>query len=380
MAMDLITMNMNNRNGTRNSTINSKRFCHRSQRLIFYPPKPDKIFNKSPSNSQSLTNRPAIERTKQKQNISTVFTKVTVPFIELTQIKFLNLLFLNLTLKSINTILFQYTSYQEGTFYMLGLQVGAIVGEIHDLNSYIKREKIYDFKTNLWTDTRHLYDDNLTRTITVFIKKDIIKYTRPLDFENLTRSITIFAQKNIIKYSIPFNSYNVTRCLSVFVKDSKYLKKTILLYKYNLSRDILNSDQKYIINFITSSNPEPKLTLDLCNAKEHMLNDSQGYAQGSANAVNRGDSTTTIPSSIKKNYLNILLIVGIVLCLGAPSLIYTLTGVNIYDQYSITDSIYSLSLIKIRMCCATVFLHLLIYFYVLNKNRLKQYIFNKHVI
>ena len=67
--------------------------------------------------------------------------------------------------------------------------------------------------------------------------------------------------KNIIKYSRPFNSYNVTRCFSVYVKDSKYLKNTIPLYKYNLSRVILNYDTKYIIKFISTSYKNLKLSL-----------------------------------------------------------------------------------------------------------------------
>lgn len=70
-------------------------------------------------------------------------------------------------------------------------------------------------------------------------------------------------------------------------------------------------------------------------------------------------------------YLNIFLVLGIVLCLSAPILIYIFTGINIYNNSSITDSVYSMSLFNIRICCATVFLHLLIYFFVLNKNRIK---------
>jgi uncharacterized membrane protein len=80
--------------------------------------------------------------------------------------------------------------------------------------------------------------------------------------------------------------------------------------------------------------------------------------------------------SINMIYLNILLIFGIVLCLGAPIIINTLTGVNIYDP----NLNYSMSFFQIRICCATVFLHLLIYFFVLNKIRLKLSIFNKPIM
>jgi hypothetical protein len=42
--------------------------------------------------------------------------------------------FFNLQL--LNTILFQYTSYQQGIYYMLGKQVGVVVQDHHDLNHY----------------------------------------------------------------------------------------------------------------------------------------------------------------------------------------------------------------------------------------------------
>jgi hypothetical protein len=84
-------------------------------------------------------------------------------------------------------------------------------------------------------------------------------------------------------------------------------------------------------------------------------------------------------SSINIIYLNILLILGIVLCLYAPILFYSFTGVNIFNYSSITDSVYSMSLFNFRICCATVFLHLLIYLFVLNQNRLKLSIFNKPI-
>lgn len=73
-----------------------------------------------------------------------------------------------------------------------------------------------------------------------------------------------------------------------------------------------------------------------------------------------------------------MFILGMVLCLGAPIFINTLTGVNIYDP----DLKYSMSFFQFRICCATVFLHLLIYFFVLNKIkiRLKLSIFNKPVM
>lgn len=46
-----------------------------------------------------------------------------------------------------------------------------------DWDSFKKREKIFDSKFNLWVDTRPLYIDNLSRSISNYIPKDIIKFT-----------------------------------------------------------------------------------------------------------------------------------------------------------------------------------------------------------
>ena len=179
-------------------------------------------------------------------------------------------------------------------------------------------------------------------------------------------------KKNIIKYSRPFNSYNVTRCFSVYVKDSKNLKNTIPFYKYNFSRDILNSDPKIIIKFISTSYQKPKVILDLCTARNQKLNDRQMFDNVDANADKK--------KNINKKYLNILWLFGIVLSLGAPTLIDTMIGVNIYDQYYITESIYSKSVINIRITCATVFLYSIICLWLSNVDRLKQAIFNKPIL
>lgn len=100
--------------------------------------------------------------------------------------------------------------YEQMYLYSQSIEANRISGKINyslgsvmidnkkiiiDWNSYIKREKIYDSKTNLWIDTRALYYDNLTRSITIYVQKYIIKYNRPLNFKILTRSITVYVKK-----------------------------------------------------------------------------------------------------------------------------------------------------------------------------------------
>nr|AYE93237.1 LAGLIDADG homing endonuclease [Termitomyces sp.]AYE93255.1 DNA polymerase [Termitomyces sp.] len=70
------------------------------------------------------------------KKISSIFKLVIVPFHELTEIKFYNILMLNLQLRSTNSIMFQYTSYTDSQQYMLGPQVGVVVKDSHNISYY----------------------------------------------------------------------------------------------------------------------------------------------------------------------------------------------------------------------------------------------------
>jgi len=390
------------------------------------------------SNSNSInTNTPSITKIKsegstQKQKIISAFKKVTVPSVELSQINFLNILFLNLQVslqvRSVNIILCQYTSYEQGIYYMLGKQVGVVVQDSHDLNHYRNLFEHYRETLELLMDryqldtpdfitfhfkTLHINEDLIAMTKNLNIelhkglvrveklkqnlkskvlpysykekylgyllidklryrylsdlvalleknqiivttrkkypvsfpiefKKEIVKFTKPLDSESITKSITVDISNFISKYTRHFNSYNVTRCFSAYVKDKKDFKNTIPFYKYNLYRDLL------------------------------ILKDRQRFYIVEANA-NKNNKINT-------KYWNILWLIGIVLSISAPSLIYTLTGVNIYDQYYISESIYSKSFINIRLTCATVFLCSIISLGLANVDRLKLSIFKKPIL
>jgi hypothetical protein len=198
----------------------------------------------------------------------------------------------------------------------------------------------------------------------------MIKYNRPLNFEILTRSLTVYVKKNIIKYIKTFNSDNVTICFYFYVKDHKNLKDTITLYTDSSSRYILIYHPKYIIKFVSTSYQKPKVILDVCSANYKILKDNQGFDNTDANA----DKI----HNINTKYLNICLVFGLVLSLGAPSLIYYFTGVNLYDKAAITESIYSKSLIDIRITCATVFISSIILLWHTNINKLS--IFNKPIL
>jgi hypothetical protein len=155
----------------------------------------------------------------------------------------------------------------------------------------------------------------LIRSISVYIKKDISKYTRPVYNDNLSREISIYNQKNIIKF------------------------------------------------------------ISACKAKEQKLIESHGFENDYANAAANADANAD--NNINTKYLNIGLLTGIVLILGFPTLIQIMSGVSIYDQTFITESIYSKSLINIRITCATVFVYFLAYWWIFNIDRLKRSILNK---
>jgi hypothetical protein len=125
-------------------------------------PDPDKInntnfyINNTPSNlpSNLSTNSQSLIKSKATgsiKNISSVFKRVTISFLELTQIKFINLLFLNLQLRSINSILCQYTSYPKSIYYMLekvGKELGQLNFEYQLRKGYFISNKVYALLLN----------------------------------------------------------------------------------------------------------------------------------------------------------------------------------------------------------------------------------------
>lgn len=78
---------------------------------------------------------------RRKEIIKNKLKTFTFPLHELTMIEFIKLLQLNLNLDTFYTILFQYSSYEEGIYLMLGPQVGINVRETHDIKYY---QTLYD--------------------------------------------------------------------------------------------------------------------------------------------------------------------------------------------------------------------------------------------
>ena len=222
---------------------------------------------------------------------------------------------------------------------------------IIDGNSYKTREKIYNSKTNIWTDTRPLYYDNLTRSITVYIPKDIIKEAKPLLFENLTRSIVVYTPKYIIKYSstsypnpdpelkVPFEGY-------AYADKKKFnnINNTVTITSFlNLALKCFPRND-WVLRCLRWMGGKYSATV---------LSIRSGYV------LLRGEEMS---NSIYTIYIIIFFLVGIGLCLYFPSLLYSVTGIDIYNNSSLTDSGYSTALFAVRNICANIFFYLLFYF------------------
>ena len=214
---------------------------------------------------------------------------------------------------------------------------------IIDWNSYKKREKIYNTKTNLWINTRPLYIDNLSKSISLYVPKNIIKFTA-----------TTYPKSKVI---IELNKQRLIDNL-----DYAYFDK---FYNIINTTTVPNSNLRPALLFA------PSLVWVLGYSRwldNRFISTLQSLRISSG--LLRGEEVSKY--SININYFNSFLLLGIGFCLFAPILIYYLTGVNIYDKYSFTDSASSSPLYNIRLCCATVFLNLIILFVYLNNNKFSK--------
>jgi len=246
---------------------------------------------------------------------------------------------------------------------------------IIDWNSFKKRDKIFEPKTNLWVDTRPLYIDNLTKSITFYVPKDIIKFAKPFcfDYDNLSRSLVVYVPKNIILFT-------------------SQPKPKVIFELCNANEQVLNDNQGVasqikINNIIETPSLHNRMLSFACLFSKHFWCMLRGLRRVSYSytprtfirvfdSLRREEVSNT---SLNIFYLNSFLIFGVVLCLFAPILIYYFTGWNIYDYSSILESVYSSSLFSIRITFATVLFNFIVLLACLNYNRLKLTIFNKPI-
>lgn len=113
-------------------------------------------------------------RNLTKTKINYKFDKVIIPFKELTEIKFLNILLLNLKLDTLYTILFQYTLYENNINFMLGPQVGINVKETHNLEYY---RNLYEHLLEKLSIIMESYNVEAPDFITLIMKELVLEET-----------------------------------------------------------------------------------------------------------------------------------------------------------------------------------------------------------
>ena len=97
--------------------------------------------------------------------------QITIPFYELTEIRFIQVLMLNLKINSLNTILFQYNEYSTFTNLMLGPQVGIVVKDKHDISYY---RNLFDHYIEKLESIMSLYNVSTPDFIVIHLKEILV--------------------------------------------------------------------------------------------------------------------------------------------------------------------------------------------------------------
>jgi len=171
-------------------------------------------------------------------------------------------------------------------------------------------------------DTRPLYIDNLTKSITFYVPKDIIKFAKPFcfDYDNLSRSLVVYVPKNIILFT-------------------SHQKPKVIFELCNANEQVLNDNQGVasqikINNIIETPSLHNRMLSFACLFSKHFWCMLRGLRRVSYSytprtfirvfdSLRREEVSNT---SLNIFYLNSFLIFGVVLCLFAPILIYYFTG------------------------------------------------------
>ena len=141
-------------------------------------------------------------------------TKITVPFNELTEFELIKLLQLILKVNTFYTILFQYTSYEQGIHIMLGPQTGIPMRETPELNKYRLLFEHYLDKLEILMDRYNIEQPPLHMSI------------GQMDF------IVIYLKELILEESIknvdPISQIAISKGLVRVVKTKQFFSSNIL--------------------------------------------------------------------------------------------------------------------------------------------------------
>ena len=105
---------------------------------------------------------------RRKKNI--ILLQLMTP--SMNEIRFIQLLMLNLKVTSLNTILFQYSSYSTTTYLMLGPQVGLVVRDKHDISYY---RILYEHYIEKLESIMSLYNTGVPDFIIIHLKEILVE-------------------------------------------------------------------------------------------------------------------------------------------------------------------------------------------------------------
>lgn len=209
----------------------------------------------------------SIKQIKYKYN----FIKVTVPFNELTDIKFIQILMLNLKLHSLNTIMFQYNEYSTSIHLMLGSQVGIVVKDRHDISYY---RKLFAFYVDKLEIQMSFYTVGLPDFITIYLKE--IQVDETIRIGDLSQIVLPKRLINVSETKTKFNSHILPLTLV-----EKYFGS---LLEENIKFDYLNKLKTNLLN--------NKLLLNQSDNNNNLL---QNFSEGINNtAVSLNDEKKQI--------------------------------------------------------------------------------------
>jgi DNA polymerase type B, organellar and viral len=203
---------------------------------------------------------PSLVKAKEKPKYQLI--KVTVPFNEFTEIRFIQLLMVNLKINSLNTIIFQYNSYSTFTNLMLGPQVGIVVKDNHNISYY---RILFEHYIEKLESIMSLYNVGIPDFIFIYFKEILVE-----DKIKIGQLFQIDLPKKLINVSDTKTKFNSKilpltldeRNFGYLLQDSikaNYLEKIINNLQENILLNTSDSEKNKILNEIK------ELGLDLKN-------------------------------------------------------------------------------------------------------------------
>jgi len=193
-----------------------------------------------------------------KFNTKGKVNKITIPFKDLTETKFIEILILNLSINSLNTILFQYNEYQSFTNLMLGSQVGIVIKEEHDINYY---KSLFEHYKDMLDSTMSLYNAETPDFIIIHLRE--ITVDEKLKLGKLPHISTTLLSGQVTDNKIKFNN----NILPLTLAEKHYGSLLQDQLRINYLTDLANQLEKNILSIvnINLSCATSNLKLDLTN-------------------------------------------------------------------------------------------------------------------